>query len=100
VDRVALRRAGSALAAAVIILAAGLLLPARAQTDEAAFKARCGACHGERDIAHWARERPDASARRAWLDRFLQRHYPPPQAERGRIIEHIETVIARPGGRG
>jgi hypothetical protein len=77
-----------------LTVALALLTPAaRAQEGEAAFRARCGACHGPRDIKRWGRQRRDAAARQAWLDQFLRRHYPPPEAERASIIAHIESVI-------
>ena len=61
---------------------------------EALYGAQCADCHGARDIAWWADQYPDAQERRDWLDRFLQRHYPPADDERALIIEHIEAVIA------
>jgi mono/diheme cytochrome c family protein len=61
---------------------------------QALFNAQCADCHGPRDIARWAARYPDAEERRAWLDRLLQRHYPPAEAERPLIIEHIEQLIA------
>ncbi len=65
-----------------------------AQETEVAFKARCGDCHRPRDIQDWGRQRADATARQAWLDQFLRRHYPPPDAERVLIINHIQSTIA------
>lgn len=85
----------SALAAALI--AAAALLPSAGVADEgeAAFKARCGQCHGLRDIQFWGRQRPDAVARQAWLERFLRGHYPPPAAERDLIIGYIQKMIGQ-----
>jgi hypothetical protein len=84
------------LAAGCLALALGLLLPppSRAADAEAAFKARCGDCHGVRDIRHWGAQRADPAVREAWLDRFLRRHYPPSEAERALIVRHIQEVIA------
>jgi mono/diheme cytochrome c family protein len=59
------------------------------------FMAQCGNCHGPRDIAFWARQRPDRGARRIWLDQFLKKHYPPPDNERMAIVDYIEAVIAK-----
>lgn len=81
---------------------AGLLLSSlclwsvdgRAQEAELAFKAHCARCHGARDIASWGRQYPDVGTRNNWLSRFLQRHYPPPEAERGLILGHIDATIA------
>lgn len=72
-----------------------LLAPsvAAANEGEAAFKARCGSCHGARDIRSWGRQRADAAARQAWFDQFLRRHYPPPGAEHAVIIDYIESTI-------
>jgi hypothetical protein len=68
-----------------------------ATEPDAAFKARCGKCHTARDIQNWGRQRPDAVARQAWLDQFLRLHYPPPEAERALVIEHIQATIAGAG---
>jgi len=65
-----------------------------ASEAEAAFKARCGQCHGARDIRHWGRQHADAAARQAWLDQFLRRHYPPSEAERTLIVDYIQSAIA------
>ena len=78
-------------------MAAGCLLLAScggATEPDAAFKARCSKCHTVRDVQNWGRQRPDAVARQAWLDQFLRLHYPPPEAERALVIEHIQTTIA------
>jgi cytochrome c5 len=56
---------------------------------ETLFQAQCGDCHGARDIAYWARQRPDVIEREAWLDRFLERHYPPPEDDKQAIIDYI-----------
>lgn len=78
----------------VLALASMLLTSTAAATDgEAAFKARCGECHGPRDIQFWRRQRPDATARQVWLDQFLRRHYPPSEAERALIIGYIQARI-------
>lgn len=80
-----------------LTVASMLLTSTAATTDgEAAFKARCGECHGPRDIQFWGRQRPDAVARQAWLDQFLRRHYPPSEAERAIIIGYIQKRIAGP----
>jgi mono/diheme cytochrome c family protein len=87
-----------ALAAALML---GAALPVCAADDNARdnegqvlFNAQCADCHGPRDIAHWAERYPDAEERRAWMERLLERHYPPAEAERPLIIEHIEQLIA------
>ncbi len=60
----------------------------------AAFEAHCAQCHGPREFPYWASIEPDPEERRAWLDRLLQRHYPPPEEERALVIEHIERTLA------
>jgi len=65
-----------------------------AKEPEAAFRARCGKCHEQRDIQNWGRQRRDANARQVWLDQFLRLHYPPPEAERALIISYIQSTIA------
>jgi mono/diheme cytochrome c family protein len=89
--------AGLVPAAAAMALLAAHASEASAQPKEAeaAFKARCAECHGPRDIQHWGRQRPDAAAREAWLDQFLRRHYPPPEAERALIVAHIQAGSPR-----
>lgn len=59
------------------------------------FTQRCAECHGARAIAAWGRKIPSDEQRRQWLVGFLQTHYPPPEAERALIIEHIQSQIAR-----
>lgn len=74
------------LGLALCIALTALLFPTAvtaAEDPEAAFKARCGECHGPRDIQYWSRQRANAAARQAWLDQFLRRHYPPPEAGTG-----------------
>lgn len=93
---VGMRHVGSMLAA---VLFAGWTLAAPAAASdagEAAFKARCAACHGPRDIQAWGRQRPDPAARKAWLEQLLRRHHPPPAAELAPIIDHIQAAIAAP----
>jgi len=68
--------------------------PAAADEGEAAFKTRCGDCHGPREFPRWAKARPDIDKRRAFLDGFLKRHYPPPDNDRALIIAYVERVIA------
>jgi mono/diheme cytochrome c family protein len=87
------------LKAAPVLLLAGWTLAAPAaatEAGEAAFKARCAACHGPRDIQYWGRQRPDAAARKAWLEQLLRRHYPPPAAELAPIVDYIQAAIAAP----
>jgi hypothetical protein len=75
----------------------GLVITSCAVAEDegmALFDAQCANCHGARDITWWAEQYPDEDERRAWLDRFLQRHYPPSEEERALIVEHIEAVIA------
>lgn len=84
------------LATASIVILPLLTTPTAANEGEAAFKARCERCHGSRDIQSWGRQRPDVEPRRAWLDTVLRRHYPPPEAERAIIIDHIQATITRP----
>lgn len=98
-----MRRVGSTVAAglkasAVLLLAGwALSVPAQAtEAGEAAFRVRCAACHGPRDIQYWGRQRPDAAARKAWLEQLLRRHYPPPAAELAPIVDYIQAAIAAP----
>ncbi|MEX2454939.1 MAG: hypothetical protein WD470_09560 [Rhodospirillaceae bacterium] len=85
--------AGFALALAAI--------PVRSAVAEnggkALFEARCGECHGPRDIAYWGRTRQDADARAQWFETFLKRHYPPTEAERPEIVRYIQQTIADQG---
>jgi cytochrome c553 len=57
------------------------------------FAQRCAECHGARAISAWGRKMPNEAQRRQWLEGFLQTHYPPPEAERALIIEHIQSQI-------
>jgi hypothetical protein len=59
------------------------------------YALRCGDCHSPRAISAWGRKMPDEEQRRQWLEGFLKTHYPPPEAERALIIEHIQSQIAR-----
>lgn len=86
-------RSVSSFILSVALAAASSTGPGHASDGEAAFKARCGACHGPREIAYWGQQRPDAEARQVWLDQFLRRHYPPPDAERVTIISYIQSTI-------
>jgi mono/diheme cytochrome c family protein len=64
----------------------------------AAFETHCAACHGPREFPYWASLHPEPDARRDWLDRLLQRHYPPPEDEQRRlVIDHIERALAEGG---
>jgi mono/diheme cytochrome c family protein len=67
---------------------------ADANDGASAYEAHCADCHGREDILSWEEVEPDEEARRAWLDRLLERHYPPPEELRPLIIDHIERVIA------
>jgi mono/diheme cytochrome c family protein len=58
------------------------------------FEAQCAGCHGTSDIGNWAARHPDRDQRVAWLNEFLQRHFPPGEQERPLIIEYIENSIA------
>lgn len=58
------------------------------------YAQRCAECHGARAISAWGRKMPDETQRREWLDGLLKTHYPPPEAERAHIIEHIQSQIA------
>jgi hypothetical protein len=91
-------RAHSANLVFTIAFVAGVFLLMRtghASEAEAAFKARCSECHGQRDIVKWGRQRVDAAARQAWLEQVLRKHHPPTEAERVLIISHIQSVIAK-----
>jgi hypothetical protein len=70
---------------------------AGADSAATAFDAHCAACHGPREFPYWASLQPDQEQRRSWLDGFLQRHHPPPDEERARVIDHIERGIAEGG---
>lgn len=87
-------------AAFAVALAA---IPGRSTAAEnggkALFDARCGECHGPRDISYWGRTRQDADARAEWFDTFLKRHYPPAEAERPEIIRYIQQTIAGQAGK-
>jgi cytochrome c5 len=63
----------------------------------AAFETHCAQCHGRGEFGHWAALRPDPEERCAWLDRFLETHFPPPEEARPLIIDHIEQAIAEGG---
>lgn len=86
--------AARVLVAATVLSAAAFVPAYAAETGQELFAAQCADCHGDRDIAFWARQYPDEDDRRAWLDRFLQRHYPPPEEQRALIIDYIEEVVA------
>jgi cytochrome c5 len=60
----------------------------------AAFDAHCARCHGPREFPYWASLQADPEKRRAWLERLLQNHYPPPEEERALVIDHIERTLA------
>jgi mono/diheme cytochrome c family protein len=90
-----MRHRHSPLAIVAALAALSALAPAaNADEGEAAFKARCGDCHGPREFPRWAKQRPDAAQRSAWLDQFLRKHYPPPEKERALIVGYIERTIA------
>lgn len=78
-----------AVASVAVLSATHQALASESDRGETAFQAQCGECHGVRDIAYWTRQRPDAAEREAWLDRFLKRHYPPPEDEKQAIIDYI-----------
>ena len=81
-----------------LILCDGVLTSCSSPKDpEAAYRARCGSCHGLSDIQNWGRQRRDAEARQAWLDQFLRLHYPPPESERPLIIEYLQSQITSGG---
>jgi hypothetical protein len=63
----------------------------------AAFQEHCAACHGPGEFPQWEARRPDPEERRGWFDGFLQRHFPPPEAARPLIIDHIERTLAEDG---
>jgi mono/diheme cytochrome c family protein len=67
------------------------------EAGAAAFAAHCAACHGPREFAYWASLHPDPDARRAWMDRLLRHHHPPPETSRPLIVDHIERVLAEGG---
>jgi cytochrome c553 len=81
------------IVAALVIATAGFSTAAANEADTA-FKARCADCHGDRDVARWARIQPDPARRKAWLDQILQHHHTHSEAERSLIIRHIEGIIA------
>lgn len=62
---------------------------ARADDGASAFAKNCGECHGSRAIQAWVRRQPDDNKRKAWLETFLAKHYPPPKEARSLIIDHI-----------
>lgn len=90
-----LRRAAGATIMATFAIVVAAMPHAAAEEGEALFAAQCADCHGARDIAWWADQFPDEEERRDWLDRLLQRHYPPADEERALIIDHIEELIAQ-----
>jgi mono/diheme cytochrome c family protein len=67
------------------------------EAGAAAFAAHCAHCHGPREFAYWASLQPEPEERRAWMDRLLRHHHPPPEASRPLIVEHIERVLAEGG---
>jgi mono/diheme cytochrome c family protein len=97
------RNTGLSLArtTAAVVAAAALFMSAEPSMATEAdgrslFDTQCGQCHGPRDIAYWGRTRRDATARAEWLDNFLKRHYPPPEAERAAIVRYIQETIEGP----
>ena len=78
-----------AVAFVATLSAAHQALASESDRGEALFQAQCGDCHGARDIAYWTRQRPDAAEREAWLDQFLESHYPPPEDDKQAIIDYI-----------
>ncbi len=65
-----------------------------AQGGAQVYASRCGDCHGARAIAAWGRKEPDAAKRSIWLDGFLRKHYPPSDADRAAIIDHVNATLA------
>jgi hypothetical protein len=88
---------GVAIGAGLILCTGMMTSCSSAKEPEAAYQARCGRCHGPSDVQNWGRQRRDAEARKAWLDKFLRLHYPPPEAERPLIIDYIQSKIAGSG---
>lgn len=75
----------------LVLLASGLSAACSAATPpdgQSAFTQRCSKCHSVQKLAPAIQKQP-VSERQAWLQRFLERHYPPPQDERAAIIEYL-----------
>lgn len=92
-----MRKLSIQLAAATATLVS-LGFASEARTQEAPdgakiFASRCGDCHGARAIAAWGRKEKDAGPRRVWLDGFLRKHYPPSDADRAAILDHIDATL-------
>jgi len=85
------RTVTTAIVALFLIAPGGRAVASEAQE---VFQQRCADCHSPREILRWARKGATPDERRAWMDSFLQKHYPPSDSERALIIDHIEATIA------
>lgn len=76
-----------AIAAALVL---GACAPVTAQENAAAkvFDQRCTKCHSFEKLAPGLAKR-NAADRIAYLEKFLQKHFPPPVAERRPLAEYL-----------
>ena len=86
------RAAGALLIAAMSIATPALLAAQDKPPDrERVYAARCSKCHpAEKLVPRLSRRSPDA--RRAFLERFLAKHYAPDEAERKQIVEFLSEA--------
>jgi hypothetical protein len=81
-----------------LLLAAGLNSACSAaeppQADgQKIFQLRCSRCHAAPRLATDIRKTP-AAEREAMLSKWLERHYPPPQAERAALVAYLVKIAA------
>jgi mono/diheme cytochrome c family protein len=55
---------------------------------QSVFSQRCSKCHTVQKLAPIIKKEPVAG-REAYLSKFLERHYPPPAADRAMLIDYL-----------